>query len=93
MKKQGKAVLMDVIGMLQSLVDNNSESEQEESKAIDCQDESMTKEAIEFVKSLREQDIIGLQGVLFSKDDISKVSISGDVLTAMIESFLEKYDK
>ena len=82
---------MDAIGTLQSLVDISSESEQE-SKPVQPQNGSITEEHVQFVKSLQNPGMFGLKGFLFSVDDVSDVSISGDVLTAMIESFLEKYD-
>lgn len=101
MTKSEKNVLSDVIGMLNAIVSGNSEGDQTKAPENneDAQEEAApvddkpSQEELEFVKSLKEDGEIAIDGdvINFTKMGIGHIRISSQLFGRMINAYLEKH--
>ena len=98
MTKSEKNVLADVVGMLNALVNGNSDGEQHNQPAPQEEaapaDEEPSQEEIAFIKEVRADGEIAVKGVAINhtKEEICSISISPDCFGRMLDAYLEKYD-
>ena len=99
MKKEEKALLKDIAGMIERLIDMSGKEENQQQAAMEEEDNHDAHEEagieandIDFVKRMLEDDIQGIKFIAFCGDgSISKGGMSKQTIDAMCNAFLEKY--
>ena len=99
MKKEEKALLKDIAGMISKLVEMSEAGEAQQQAAVEEEDNHDDHEEagieannIDFVKRMLEDDIQGIKFIAFCGDgSISKGGMSKQTIDAMCNAFLEKY--
>ena len=99
MKKEEKALLKDIAGMIERLIDMSGKEENQQQAAVEEEDNhddheeaGIEADDIDFVKGMLRDDILGLKFIAFCNDGhIAKGGISKQTFNAMCNAFLEKY--
>lgn len=99
MKKEEKALLKDIAGMIERLIDMSGKEENQQQAAVeeennhdDHEEADIDSDDIDFVKGMLEDDILGIKFIAFCGDgSISKGGMSKQTIDAMCNAFLEKY--
>lgn len=99
MKKEEKALLKDIAGMIERLIDMSGKEENQQQAAVeeennhdDHEEAGIEADDIDFVKGMLEDDIQGLKFIAFCGDDrLARGQIGRRVFNAMCNAFLEKY--
>ena len=98
MTKSEKNVLADVVGMLNALVNGNSDGEQHNQPAPQEEaapaDEEPSQEEITFVKEVRADGEITIEGITINhtQKEIGSIGIGSGCFGRMLDAYLEKYD-
>lgn len=89
MKKEEKALLKDIAGMIEKLIDMSGK---EENNNDDHEEAGIEADDIDFVKGMLEDEVRSLKFIALCGDDrLAKGQIGGRVFNAMCNAFLEKY--
>ena len=99
MKKEEKALLKDIAGMIERLIDMSGKEENQQQAAMEEEDNHDAHEEagieaddIDFVKGMLEDDIQGLKFITFcSGGRLARGQIGRREFNAMCNAFLEKY--
>lgn len=99
MKKEEKALLKDIVGMVGKLVEMSEAEEAQQQAAVeeennhdDHEEADIDADDISFVKGMLRDDVLGLKFIAFCNDGhIAKGGISKRTFNAMCNAFLEKY--
>lgn len=99
MKKEEKALLKNIAGMINKLVELSEEEENQQQAAVEEEDNhddheeaGIEADDIDFVRGMLEDDIRGLKFITFCGDGrLARGQMGGRVFNAMCNAFLEKY--